>query len=261
MGKAEDLQLNGLKVLVTRPEAQASALLRAISTHGGEAKYFPLLEIKPVAVMPPVLENLAHYQLIIFVSRNAVKYAWDFLQTNAVANVETGLPATLKVAAMGRGTADELITRHQAVDFMPVDSFDSEGLLALDALQSIQGSRILIVRGQSGREHLATVLHQRGAAVEYAEVYQRLKTKRVLTNEEADVDAIVVSSSNAMQHLADCARRDQQSWVFDKQIVVIHSRIAMHAQQLGFTLKPVVVEPEHESDLESGILNALKSVS
>ena len=252
MDKAEGLQLHGLKVLVTRPEEQAAPLLHAISAHGGEPKPFPLLEIKPSDSMPAAFERLDQFQLVIFVSRNAVKHAWAYLGS--------GFPTHIKVAAIGQGTADELMNNAQHVDYLPADSYDSEGLLALDALQSIQDLQILIVRGQSGREHLAKVLQQRGAKVEYAEVYQRLKTERVLTNADSDVDAIVVSSSEAFQHLATCAERDQQDWVFDKPIVVIHPRIAVHASELGFTLKPLVVEQVHEAGLDSAILNTLKSI-
>jgi len=257
MDKAEDLQLNGLKVLVTRPEEQATPLLEAIASHGGVAKSFPLLEIMQVDTIPSALAQLEQYQLIIFVSRNAVIHSWALLD----ANRKPSLPDQLKVAAMGRGTADELSARGQRIDHLPSTSFDSEGLLALAAMQSVQGQRILIVRGQSGREHMATVLRQRGAKVDYVEVYQRLKTKRVLTNQDSDVDAIVLSSSEAIQHLADCARRDQQAWVFAKQIVAIHPRIAMQAGDLGFTLKPVIAEQEHDSGLEFSILNALKSIA
>ncbi len=252
MGKAEGLQLHGLKVLVTRPEAQAASLLNAISAHGGVPKHFPLLEIKPSDSMPAAFERLDQFRLVIFLSRNAVKYAWAYLSS--------GLPKHIKVAAIGQGTADELTDNGQHVDYLPSGSYDSEGLLALDALQSIQDEQILIIRGQSGREHLAKVLQQRGAKVEYAEVYQRLKTKRVLTNADADVDVIVLSSSEALQHLASCAKRDQQDWVFKKQIVVIHPRIAVHASELGFTLKPLVVEQVHEAGLDSAILNTLKSI-
>ncbi len=252
MDKADRLQLNGLKVLVTRPKEQAAPLTEAISSYGGIPVEFPLLEIEPVSTKPPALDHLDKYNVIIFVSRNAVKHAWPFLST--------GLPSHIKVAVVGQGTADELNSHHQQVHYLPSVSFDSEGLLALEAFQSLEGQRILIVRGQSGREHLASVLKQRGAEVEYVEVYQRLKTKRALTDEYADIDAIVVSSSEAIKHLAKCAVRDQQNWIFNTQIVAIHPRIAMQACELGFTLKPVVVDRVHETGLESAIVIALKLV-
>ena len=254
MGRAEDLQLNGFKVLVTRPLEQATSLLEAIRAHGGVGEAFPLFEIQSSPKIPAVFDSptqLAQFDLIIFVSPNAVKYTWMRLDS---------LPPGVKVAAIGQVTAAAIKANGQDLDFVPVDSFDSEALLALDGLQELQGQKVLIVRGQSGREHLAEGLRERGAEVEYAEVYHRLKTKQALTNEQADVGAIVVSSTEAIKHLAACAQRDQQSWVFGKTIVVIHPRIAMHARELGFTLSPVVVEPGHDEGLDYAIIKALKSI-
>ena len=73
-------KLSDLRVLVTRPLHQHASLCSAIEDNGGEAKHFPLFAIEPVN--EPILvqqiktkvENLDNYQLIIFISTNAVKF-------------------------------------------------------------------------------------------------------------------------------------------------------------------------------------------
>jgi len=255
MGKADkatECSLNGLTVMVTRPVEQAASLLKAIGSQGGVVKNYPLLEIHAAQTAPSAFDQLDQFDLIIFVSRNAVSHAWAYLNS--------GLPARLKVAAMGQATAAALQAHKQHVDFVPTDSFDSEGLLALEGLQSLPAQKVLIVRGQAGREHLAQGLENRGAVVEYAEVYRRFRTEQALTNAYQDVAAIVVSSTEALQHLAECARRDQQAWVFDKMLVVIHPRIALQASELGFTLRPVIVGQDHDQGLDCAIVDALKSI-
>lgn len=252
MGRPERHSIEGLSVLVTRPQEQAQAMLDAIQASGGVAKLFPLFVIEPVTVRPEAFDRLSQFDLMIFISPNAVKHAARFIAANAA-----NLPI---IAAIGQATARALEERGFHVAMRPAASFDSEGLLALDAMQTVHAQRVLIVRGREGRETLAEVLRERGAVVEYAEVYQRLKTKQALTNNYADVSAIVVTSSEALRHLAERANEDRQFWVFDKVIVVIHPRIALQAKGLGFTLRPVVVQQQRDRSLEYAVVEALESI-
>jgi uroporphyrinogen-III synthase len=132
---------------------------------------------------------------------------------------------------------------------MPSAQFDSEGLLAQPELKDVAEQRILIVRGQGGREFLAETLRARGAIVDYAEVYKRLPTKQVLTYEPGDIDVILITSSEALSHLASIASQQGNSWLLEKPLLVLHERIAMRAKQLGFKLKPDVAKQASEASL------------
>ena len=234
-------QLNGLKVLVTRPLEQSATLISAIESQGGIAHCFPLLEIQPVSPCPDNLNRLDEYSLIIFVSRNAVKYIQPCLAG--------AFPESLKVAAVGKATAASLEQNGQDVDITPASQFDSEGLLATAELMKVTGQRVLIVRGRGGREQLAETLRARGAHVEYAEVYQRIPTEQVLTYADADIDAIIITSSEALLNLQHIASQPGKAWLWEKQLVMLHERIAVRANELGFKLNPVIAKQASEEAL------------
>ena len=103
------------------------------------------------------------YDLVIFVSANAVRFGADMLDQRR----------DLKVAAVGQATAAALNAAGYRVSLMPSEGADSEALLAMPQLAHMAGQRVLIVRGTGGRELLSEVLTARGAQVQYAEVYTR----------------------------------------------------------------------------------------
>ena len=242
-------QLDGLKVLVTRPAGQAATTINAILANGGIAQAFPLIEIQPSTRCPVNLAQISEYDLVIFVSRNAVECAWPLL-------AKAGLPDSATVAAVGQATAEVLAQHGYPASLVPANRFDSEGLLAMPELEAMAGKRVLIVRGQSGREKLAESLRSRGAHVDYAEVYQRLLTKQALTFEDGDIDVILITSSEALLHLYQMAIDTAKPWLLEKQLLVLHERIAMRARELGFKLNPVIAEQASEAAL----LDALQSI-
>ena len=161
-----------------------------------------------------------------------------------------------KFAAVGQATAAALEQHGHPADIVPTEHFDSEGLLAMPELEAVAGKRILIIRGQNGREKLVESLRSRGAKVDYAEVYSRLATKQALTFEADNIDVIVITSSEALVTLQQIAMDTDKPWLFDKQLLVLHERIAMRARELGFKLNPVIADQASEAAL----LDALHSI-
>jgi len=160
--------LAGIGVLVTRPVPQGRRLGQLIEERGGTAIYLPALEIQPLAELPgsrAAMGPVDGFQLVIFVSVNAVTHG---------ALPLLGTRRDLRLAAIGRATAQALEGLGFPVSVVPEGGFDSEALLASPALAQVKGQRILIVRGEGGREVLGTELTARGASVTYAEVYRRL---------------------------------------------------------------------------------------
>jgi uroporphyrinogen-III synthase len=158
--------LAGVGVLVTRPAHQAHHLCQLIEAEGGSAVSLPALLINPVADRPAVraaVGPIDRYQLVIFVSANAVRFGGDLIAQRR----------DLRIAAIGRATAQALNAAGHRVAVMPAGGADSESLLAAPNLQHMAGQRVLIVRGKAGRELLGDTLRQRGAEVVYAEVYER----------------------------------------------------------------------------------------
>lgn len=242
--------LTGLNIVVTRPRDQAVQLAQSIAEQGGRSILFPLLEISPVANPEPLRQlvaRLAEFNLAIFISPNAVRYGMEAIQAAG------GLPATLRLATVGQGSAKALHASGITNILAPKERFDSEALLELPELQQVAGWRIVIFRGEAGREVLGDTLRQRGATVEYAACYQRAKPQQdgqsLLA---AHPDAITVTSSEALRHLWEMFDPVGQSRLVVIPLFVQHERIAEAARQLGW--RNVITTASGEEGLLSGLI-------
>ncbi len=237
--------LDGLRILVTRPAAQAIALSEKLQQAGARPLSFPLLDIRPwhSADLPARLQQLASHDLAIFISRNAVDFTCRLLD-----ELSLPFPPSLKIATIGKGTASQVLARlGRPADLIPDAGSDSEALLAEPELATMAGKKVIIFRGRGGREHLANRLRQRGAQVDYAEVYQRLPPTAdcgplatALQNNRLDV--ILVTSNEALDNLITLSPAALQPKLFDQQLLVIHPRQAEHARQRGF-IPPALIAP------------------
>ncbi|PID43701.1 MAG: hypothetical protein CSB48_04730 [Proteobacteria bacterium] len=167
-------ELRGLRVLICRPENRSRELMRCLQALGAEVESLPCLKLVPVAESQVVKNhfiNLDEFDKVIFVSRAAAEYGLDWID-----RYWPRVPAGIGWYAVGRKTAAALDREPGASGILvqqPVTGEDSEALLELASLQQVTGQKILIVRGEGGREHLKEVLEERGAQIFYAEVYAR----------------------------------------------------------------------------------------
>ncbi len=243
------LQLSGLKVLVTRPRDQAADLAKRIELAGGEALLFPLLDISPIqdtTILNEQIARLAQFDLAIFISPNAVRYGVDAIR-------ESGpIPASLKIAAVGQGSARALRALGISGIIAPTERFDSEGLLALPELKRVDGMKIMIFRGDGGRELLGDTLRERGANVEYAACYQRSKPQQDQGNLlDRLPDVINVTSSEALGYLWAMLDANAREKLRNTPLFVPHVRIAGLAREQGWQR----VELTESGD--EGLLHAL----
>lgn len=224
--------LRGLSVLVTRPSEQADALCELIEQARGRPVRLPVLEILPPRdpeAAGRLLQEAAKADLLIFVSANAVRHAFPLLPDM--------LPAGLSIAAVGRATARALEEVGLEPTLVPAGRFDSEGLLALPELGEMEQKRVIIVRGEGGRERLRRTLEERGARVDYAEVYRRSCVRRntanLVASWEAMVQAVTVTSVGILECLWDLLDERGKSLLRDTHLVVLSERIADRARDLG----------------------------
>lgn len=236
-------KLQGLRVWVTRPEHQAEPLCKLIESNGGNAIRLPLLSIQPPGdpgAARNTLSRAADADWVIFTSINAV------LQGIALAPENLRWPA--RRACIGPGTARALADAGLGHGQTPeTGGSSSEDMLALPQLQNLRGQRVLIVKGEGGRDVLPRTLAGRGAQVEQAEVYRRVPAEIKPKQLEAlvsEIDAIIVTSGEALEHLASLA--SERSVVFAAQLVVPSKRVVQMAQDLGFICAPLI--PSHISD-------------
>ncbi len=230
--------LAGKRIVVTRPREQAAGLAALIREAGGEALLFPAIEIRALAdtlKVGALLERLDEFDLAIFVSRNAVVKGLELARERRAGKA---WPARLAVATVGSGSRHEL--EHQGFSgvIAPGGEPDSEALLALPELRSVDGKAVLIFRGEGGREFLGDELAARGARVEYAECYRRVRPDAdpaplAAALERGEVDAVTVSSAEGLANLLkyfDAAGRQRLQRV---ALCVPHRRVAEAAAGLG----------------------------
>lgn len=227
-------ELAGCTILVTRPEHQAEPLCRLIESAGGTPLRLPALEIHDDSDNPKCAQYLAHlddYQIVIFISPNAVNFGLD-----AITRCDT-LSALPLVATVGKGSSRALQQRlGREPDLQPQNRYDSEGLLQLEALQQVSGKRVLIVRGNGGRELLAETLRQRGAQVDYAEVYRRTTPAALSPEDERldKTDIIVISSGEGLSNLLAMTPPAQRERLLRKPLLLVSERVREQARELGF---------------------------
>ncbi|OFE12934.1 hypothetical protein PHACT_07095 [Pseudohongiella acticola] len=231
------MQLSGLSVLLTRPQMQSASLVKAINSHGGQVCELPLIEIDPVddpdaceAIKARIL-SLDQYDAAIFISTNAARIALEWIDA-----WWPQVPDGLAAYAVGPGTAQVL----RALDW-PVNCSDkgvtSEDLLALPGLQNISGQRIALVRGVGGRELIAETLRERGATVDYLELYHRRTpdygTDMLLTMiRQQQINAIVVTSAQILDVLLHFLQNDPTT-ITSIPVIVPSERIRQHAINAG----------------------------
>lgn len=238
------LSLQGVRVLVTRPAAQAQSLIQHIERAGGATIHFPTLEIVAAHDNPElerVLANVARFDYAIFISPNAVTHGLGRFKARG------DLPAHLTVAAIGRGTARALTDAGIVNPITPADGADSEALLRRPELQRVSGKRVVIFRGEGGRALLGDTLQTRGAQVEYAECYRRVRPSadarplnaRLCAN---GIDIVTVTSVESLRNLDALLDDNARACLCRLPIVVVGARQAEACRTLGIQPPPWIAQ-------------------
>ena len=231
------MPLQGKTIVVTRPRAQAGKLAGLIAAQGGVPVVFPLLEIgAPDDPLPLqwAIKRLDQYAFAVFISPNAVEFSVPAILASRT------WPVGLQAVAIGQSSVVLLAGYGIAPTIAPVERFDSEALLEMPELQTerVSGRRVVIFRGNGGRELLADTLRERGAEVDYVTCYHRsapVDGAAMLSGlwSGNQLDALTISSSEGLRNLlalldpADCERLRMTP------VFVPHQRIADLAKELG----------------------------
>jgi len=220
-------------VLVTRAAHQSAPLCKLIRSHGGHPITFPALEIcgpENPGITQSQLARLDCFDIAIFISPNAVIHGLAMLKERTPLN-------RLIIAAVGKSTAHTLEQAGLTVDITPTDRFDSEALLETPELQHVAGHEIIIFRGNGGRPLLGDTLQQRGAAITYAEVYQRTcptaDPTELLTIWSTSVQVVTTTSIDILNNLATLLGAKGMQKLRNTPLLVISERMQIEAQKLG----------------------------
>lgn len=245
------------RVLVTRPKGEAcEALCAAVRAAGYEVYSQPLLELNALpqlgATQRQMLLDLDRYQHVIFISANAVRFGMALM-----ADYWPQLPTGLSWYAIGTATAAGL-ERFAIEAVTPGSAMSSEGLLAVSQLQNVGNQRVLIVKGEGGRDTLTTELTRRGAAVDELACYHR-SLPDVAAGELAKrldrwgIDVIMLSSGEGLANLQVLLRPIETTKLKHIGLIVPSERVARMAHDAGFDK---IVTAENASDV--AMLRALQ---
>jgi len=254
MQKQASLPLRDRHIVVTRPAEQASHLAGIIARAGGSAVLYPVLAIHDIDDPQPLLNiatRLDEFDLAVFVSPNAVNKAL----TSVVA--QRPWPAHLRAATMGQTSERELARFGIADVIAPRARFDSEALLELPELQEMRGKRVVIFRGEGGRELLGDTLAARGAMIEYVSCYRRGKPSGDATPllqlwRQHALDAFTITSSEGLRNLVEMLGSLGRDLLKETPLFVPHARIAEEARLLG--LPRVVSTAPGDAGLLAGLI-------
>lgn len=200
------------RLLLTRPTEDCAALAGTLAAAGVHGSCMPLLDIQPLAVSEmhrALVRNLDRYRAVIVVSKPAARLGLELCAEHWPA-----LPS-LAWFTVGAATAAVLQEQGLSVHF-PESGDDSEALLRLPELQAAlacEVPRVLIMRGEEGRELLAGQLTAQGARVDYLPLYRRglpdYPAKALVQRIEAErLNGLVVSSGQGFEHLRALAAQD-----------------------------------------------------
>jgi len=206
--------LDRVRVVVTRPKAQASALTDRLRRFGARVRAAPAIQIVDPPSWAPLdaaLSRLAHYDMIIFTSANAVERF--FRRADHVLKKRPGRPRRL--FAIGPSTARALRVRGWGGVAVP-DRY--EGAALARRIRAKRGLKILLPRARRAREALPEHLRRRGATVDVIEAYRTIghpSGLRAIRRElDKGVDYVTFTSSSTVEHLIGSLGRSRARRLF-----------------------------------------------
>ncbi|BBP44751.1 hypothetical protein THMIRHAS_01240 [Thiosulfatimonas sediminis] len=253
------LQLADLTFLNTRPAQQAQPLTQLLQQNTVQVLECPTLRIAlldEVALASPVQT----YDMLLFTSVNALR-GW---QQNHL-DVQFAHHQTL--IAIGKATADYGLQLGWPIAVLAQQHFDSESLLAHPQMQDLSGQKILLVKGQGGRDKLPTTLRARGAVVTALDVYKRQPASYCASSWPAfrvsQHPVLLISSYDSfcgLNAILDVAEKQVLSascahWDFIELAIVFSQRIADKMRAAGWQ-RPISVIPTQSNQ---GVLDALRA--
>lgn len=237
--------LRGKGVLVTRPRDQAGPLIAMIENAGARAIGLPAIEILAMSeqeIDKQKILDLDCYDYLIAISVNAAQCLRHWVDC-----FWPQIPPHLLGFAVGESSAQEL-EKLGLVTHFPQKGTGALALLGVTELQEPAGKRVLVAKGEGGRDLLRQELSKRGAQVDELDLYRRVLPEydkaRLALLLQQPIDAIVATSLAILEntllllneHQVDEPLLDEDQDKFKHlPLVTVSPRISDAARAMGFT--------------------------
>lgn len=228
-----------LHIMVTRPERQATPLIKLLQNNACDVLHIPTLkfiELHETPQFKQALQNISQQDWLIFISPQAV-----YSSSNAIRQklLSTHSSSYLKYAAIGPGTANALQEAGFNVDALPTSPYSSETLLELPIFQTIKNKKIMLVHGEEGRDLLELALSHRGALVSHLIAYRAClpeidKTLIFQLMKNKPIDVIIVNSGMGVINLKKLLGDTNWAMIKNTPLIVVSQRVHDIAKELGF---------------------------
>ena len=155
--------LAGKRILITRNEEQNEEVAIMVRSAGGVPVLFPTIRLAPPENSGPLdreIGRLSSFDWILFSSANAARFFCD-------RSSQLGLvtwPSELRVASVGPGTSDELVSRGVRV-FLTAKKHTADGLYEAIRPHGVAGRCFIIPRVEDQRDYLAEAIRRDGGEV------------------------------------------------------------------------------------------------
>jgi uroporphyrinogen-III synthase len=187
------------RVVVTRDEPAGGPLATALARAGLEPIRCPVVrEAEPLDAAPlaRAAADLDRYDWLVVASRRAVE---------SLIRARGGrvLPAALRTAAVGAGTA-EALAAHGATATLTAPDAGSRALIERLARESFSGRRVLLPRADGGSGDVAAALRGAGAIADEVVAYRTIELEPEAVRAawpSPEPDAAVIASPSAARAL------------------------------------------------------------
>ncbi|GMM86852.1 uroporphyrinogen-III C-methyltransferase [Pseudoalteromonas sp. MTN2-4] len=214
------------KIAITRPSGKGEQLKAQLEQHQIAYLHTPVLSLTSITLDAQQLAPLDNADVIIFISQDAVQ---------SLAEQYPTLPAHAKLFAVGEQTAQAIETHFSRKADFP-EQQDSEGLLALKALQDLDAKQCVLVKGKGGRTLIATTCKSRGAILNQCVVYERAALEETADSwldhwREQQITAIVLSSNAAIDAVFNTQSEQHLDWLKQRDFYLVSQRSCDYLQQ------------------------------
>lgn len=240
------------RVILTRVAGLEQKSVLALKKAGFDCENIPLIAIEKNSQAQKELKNLdlSSYSKIILISPNAAS-----LFVDALKNTQKPLALTLKKAQIEQNLRQKRQWLFFAVGAQTCKVLHSIGLdcaypkggdkaenlldfLASEFIGINKTEKILILKGEGGRDFLIPNLQKLGAWVDSIDLYKRKKPKLSATQVSSlfkkDLFALVINSQTALENLKYFMQRAKNTDSFVPNLLVSSERLVIKAGNLGF---------------------------